>query len=89
LKNLGHIELAIDRNEVYEYYFMRHIYNSNNWLFDNYNKTMDEVSLFSKQNAINISKAYEAWMREWTPEKHARKIAEISSWVDSGNYRAR
>lgn len=84
LRSLGQINLKIDINEVYEYYFMRHLYNSNNWLFDNYNKTQEEVGGYAEQFTPKI---YEAWMREWTLAKNANILEKLDAFVESGKYR--
>lgn len=86
LKDLGRIELNIDKNEVYEYYFMKHIYNTNNWLFDNFSKMLEEVGGYYEQYT---SKVYGIWMREWTPAKHAEIIEKLNSFVESGKFRLR
>lgn len=84
LKNLDHIDLHIDKNEVYEYYFMKHIYNTNDWLFSNYKQMEEEVGGYSEQFT---SKVYGVWMREWTPARHAEINAALNSFIDSGDFR--
>lgn len=84
LKNLDHIDLHIDKNEVYEYYFMRNIYNTNDWLFSNYKQMEEEVGGYSEQFT---SKVYGVWMREWTPARHAEINAALNSFIDSGDFR--
>lgn len=84
LLNLDRIDLDINRNEVYEYYFMRHIYETENWLFDNYRQVEKEVGGYSEQFT---SKVYGVWMREWNPAKHAGIIAPLNSFVESGDFR--
>jgi hypothetical protein len=84
LKNLDHINLKIDRNEIYEYYFMRHIYNTNDWLFGNYKKMEEAVGGYSGQFT---SKVYGAWMQEWSSARHSDIIATLDSFVESGDFR--
>ena len=84
LHNLDHIDLKIDRNEVYEYYFMRNINNTNDWLFDNYRQMEKEAGGYSGQFT---SRVYELWVREWTSAKHAGIIAALNSFVESGDFR--
>lgn len=84
LKNLDRIDLHIDKNEVYEYYFMRNIYNTNDWLFSNYMQMEKEVGGYSEQFT---PKVYDAWMREWTPARHAEINAALNSFIDSGDFR--
>lgn len=87
LKQVGSLDLKIDKNEVYEYYYMRHLYHTNDWLFDNFNRTSIEVTSVTKQFAPNSPLVYEAWMRECTPEKHAKIMAKLDAFVDRGDYR--
>lgn len=84
LLNLDHIDLNIDKSEVYEYYFMKYIYNTSDWLFGSYRQMEEEVGGYSEQFA---PKVYGVWMREWTPSKHAGIIAALSSFVESGDFR--
>lgn len=84
LKNLDHIVLNIDKNEVYEYYFMKHIYNTNDWLFGNYRQMEEEVGGYSEQFT---PKVYGIWMGEWTPARHAGLFAALDSFVESGDFR--
>lgn len=84
LKNIDHINLNIDKNEVYEYYFMKHIYNTNDWLFSNYKQMEKEVGGYFEQFT---PKVYGAWMREWIPARHAGIIAALNLFVESGDFR--
>jgi len=84
LKNLDHIDLRINKNEVYEYYFMKHIYNTNDWLFDDYRQMEEYLGGYSDQFT---SKVYEYWMREWTQEKHRNVCETLERFIDSGEFR--
>lgn len=86
LSNLDKINLNINKNEVYEYYFMKFIYNTNNWLFSDYNQMEKEVGGYTKQFS---SKVYEVWMREWTSLKHENINATLNSFIESGDFRLR
>ena len=84
LRNLEQINLKIDINEVYEYYFMKHLYKSSNWLFDNYEKMQEELGGYYEQYSPKI---YEAWMLELSFAKHAGILEKLDIFVDSGEYR--
>jgi hypothetical protein len=84
LLNLDHVDLKIDKNEVYEYYFIRHIYNTDEWLFSNYKRMEEEVGGYSEQFT---PKAYGIWMQEWTPAGHAGIVAALNSFIESGDFR--
>ncbi len=84
LKNLDHIDLQINKDEVYEYYFMKNIYNTNDWLFDHYNDMEKEVGGYSEQFT---PKVYACWMREWNQKKHQNIIDTLDRFIDSGDFR--
>jgi hypothetical protein len=84
LTHLDHIDLNINKKEVYEYYFMQFIYNTNDWLFNDYKKMEEELGGYSEQFT---PKVYEAWIREWTPSRHKNINAKLNSFVESGDFR--
>ena len=84
LHNLDHIDLNIDKNEVYEYYFMRHIHNTSDWLFKDYKQMEKEIGGYYEQFSPQV---YGVWMREWGPAKHAEIISALSSFIESGDFR--
>lgn len=84
LHNLDHIDLNIDNNDVYEYYFMRHIHTTSNWLFKDYDQMEKEVGGYSEQFS---PKVYGVWKREWDPAKHAGIISGLTSFIESGDFR--
>ena len=84
LKSLDHLDLNIDKNEVFEYYFMKHIYNTNDWLFNNYMRMEKDVGGYSEQFT---SKVYGVWLQEWCPERHAAITAALNLFAESGDFR--
>jgi len=84
IKNLDHIELKIDINELYEYYFMKHIYNTNDWLFEHYDQMVDELGGYAGQFTPSV---YSYWLREWTPARHAEIIAALECFIESEDFR--
>jgi len=84
LRNLDKQSLKIDQSEVYEYYYMRFIYNTENWLFADYEKMMDELGGYNGQFTSNV---YEIWWREWTQEKHRGICKTLERFIDSGEFR--
>lgn len=83
LHNLDRIDLKIDKNEVYEYYFMKHLYNSNGWLFDDYAQMENELGGYYGQFTSNI---YQYLMKNFTITNHCDKIKALSSFIDSGDF---
>ncbi len=84
LSNLDYIDLEIDKKEVYEYYFMRFIYNTDDWLFNNYIKIEEELGGYYEQFT---PKVYEVWIREWTPSRHKNINSKLNSFIESGDFR--
>jgi len=84
LTNLDNIELQIDKKEVYEYYFMKHIYNTNDWLFNNYRQIEKDLGGYSAQFTPRV---YDYWIRQWNPDRHAEIIAALNSFVESEDFR--
>lgn len=84
IKNLDTISLNIDKNEVYEYYFMRNIFDAKDWLFDDYEATVQEMGGYYEQFT---TKVYDVWMKECTDQKHQKMLEKVASFIDSGNAR--
>lgn len=83
LHNLDKIDLKIDKKEVYEYYFMKHLYMKNNWLFDNHDQMIKDLGGYSKQFT---SKVYEYWIKNYTLVKHKNKISTLNSFIESKDF---
>ena len=85
LMNLKDINLSIDKQKVYEYYFMQFIYkDSDNWLFNNYKKFLKEIGEYSNQFT---SRAYKEFLDEFTQEKHERIINTFKKFIESKDFR--
>lgn len=84
LMSLDRLDFKIDKTQVYEYYFMRYIYNTENWLFDNYHQMIGDLGGY---NAQFTPRAYEKWLSEWSPQKHNDIILALEKFIESGNFR--
>jgi hypothetical protein len=84
LIGLDSLEFTIDKQQVYEYYFMRHIYNNENLFFDNYDAIIDKLGGYSKQFTPAI---YEEWLEEWSPEKHRAIVEAVKYFIHSSDFR--
>ena len=84
LTNLDNQNLLIDINEVYEYYFMKFIFNTENLFFDDYHKLIENIGGYKKQFEPLI---YDFWMKEYTQEKHINIIQAFEKFIDSGDFR--
>jgi hypothetical protein len=84
LMDLDHLDFRIDKTQVLEYYFMRYIYNTENWLFDDYNAMIRQIGGYYEQLT---PKVYEQWLNAWSPEKHLETLRALERFVDSGDFR--
>jgi hypothetical protein len=84
LENLNELALDIDKREVYEYYFMRNIYNTEDLFLEDYRSFIYKIGGYRKQfSAV----AYQEWLAEWTPEKHREIINGLRKFIDSQDFR--
>lgn len=84
LLSLETLEFEIDKKQVYEYYFMRYIYNTENMFFDSYQSTIGRLGGYNAQFGPEL---YEQWLDEWTPEKHKSILAAIHEFIISNDFR--
>ncbi len=84
LMNLDTLELKIDKAQVYEYYFMARIFNTQNLFFDDYEATIDAISGYDSQFT---PRAYEQWLAQWSPAKHQNLLSALKRFVSSGDFR--
>ena len=84
LLNLKKINFKIDKEQVYEYYFMKNIYNTENMFLKNYNLTINEIGGYDKQFTSII---YYKWLEEWTEEKHDFILKIIKEFIESNDFR--
>lgn len=84
LHGLDTLELSIDCNEVYEYYYMRHIFHTGDLFFDSYNSMLGRLGGYDNQFTPDV---YEQWINEWSPAKHDSLLTDIKSFVRAGEFR--
>ncbi len=84
LLGLDTLEFGIDTEQVYEYYFMRYIYNTEDLFFDSYETTEKALGGYKGQFSPTV---YERWLDEWSPEKHNAILAALRRFVQSGDFR--
>jgi len=80
----GSWAFRIDRKEVYEYYFMKFIYNTNDIFFDNYDGVVSALGGHKGQFSPVI---YDIWLSEWTEAKHKKLSDAVASFIRSGDFR--
>src|SRR5690606_16755054 len=84
LLNLDSLDLRIQKQQVYEYYFMRNIYNTESLFFENYDRTIAGMGGY---NAQFTPQAYEKWLAEWSPRRHEEIFKALGDFVRSGEFR--
>jgi capsule polysaccharide export protein KpsC/LpsZ len=84
LENLEGFNFRIDRRAIYEYYFMRYIYNTENLFFKDYNKAMAEISGYDSQFTPMV---YEKWLNEWSLQRHIEIAKALHDFISSGEFR--
>ena len=84
LHGLDTLELRIDRNQVYEYYYMRHIHHTGDLFFDSYESMVGRMGGYDSQFTPEV---YDQWINEWSSAKHDLLLAGLKSFVRSGEFR--
>jgi hypothetical protein len=84
LADLPNLKLNIDIRKVYEYYFMRYIFNTEDLFFDSYDSAVKELGGYAQQFT---PAAYDRWLKEWSPEKHEKISAALRTFIRSGDFR--
>jgi hypothetical protein len=84
LMNISKIEIVIDRQQVFEYYYMRNIYNTQDIFLEDYEKTLRDIGGYDAQfNPI----IYKAWLDSLTPIRHQDIISRLNKFINSGDFR--
>jgi len=84
LNNLNNLKLNIKKKEIYEYYFMTHMYYSKNWLFNDLALIEKKAGGFRK---IYNDKIYKIWLQEFSEKRHQKKDDIISGFIKSKDFR--
>ena len=84
LMNLKSQEITIDKNEVYEYYYMKFIYNTENWLFNSYSEAISKLGGYGNQFKPPV---YDYFLDELTEDKHKKLCKTINNFIESGDFR--
>ena len=84
LKNLDNLDYQINKEEIYEYYFMRHIFPDGNWLIEN-RKNMLEFT--EGYDGLFTYKMYEYWLKNYNLKKHNKINQSINIFLDSNDIR--
>jgi len=84
LKSVPHQPFEIDKQQVYEYYFMRHIFNTENIIFPSYDEAVDDLGGYYGQFEPEV---FDRWQNDWSPALHAAINTALNRFIASGNFR--
>ena len=84
LLDIDKLDFHIDKRQVYEYYFMRHIFNTEDLFFNSYAYTLEKLGGYDRQFTPAI---YEMWLDEWNLEKHQAITSALQTFIQSGDFR--
>ncbi len=84
LLNLDALDPKIDKQKIYEYYFMRHIFNTEDIFFKNYEKAVIDLDGYYGQFE---PKVYDRWLEDWSSERHQAIGKAMLSFIRSGDFR--
>jgi len=84
IRDLDHLPLSIDLDQVYEFYFMHHLYNTQDLFLDDYSGALDAMGGYSAQFTPAI---FDQWLAQWTPERHSLTMSALSRFIDSCDFR--
>ena len=84
LEDKKYTKYAINLNDVYEFYFMKNLYSSKSWLFDDYDKALDYVSGYSGQFTSLI---FKYWLDQWDISLHNKILKNVEAFIDSKKYK--
>lgn len=84
LLNLDRLDLKINKQKIYEYYFMRHIFSTEDIFFKNYDRAVDDLGGYYGQFE---PKVYDRWLEDWSPERHRAIVEAMRRFIRSGDFR--
>ena len=84
LLSLDDLQLNIDFEKVYEFYFMHHIHNSRNLFLDDYESMETNLGRYSAQFTPAI---FDYWLERWSPELHEQLEEALVRFVESQDFR--
>jgi len=86
LLNLPDQKLDIDIEEVYEYYFMAFINNTENWLFPDYEGFISKIGGYSNQFG---PVSYKEFIDNFNEQRHRQILSSLERFMKSGEYNFR
>jgi hypothetical protein len=77
-------EFKPDLRSVQEFYFMKNIFSSNNWLFSDYGKMVHDLGDYKKQFVPDV---YNYWIKSWSESRHDEIFKTLKSFIRSSDFR--
>ena len=79
--NAKKLKLKIKKNEIYEFFFMRYIYNKIGYIVD-----LDKFFKYNSYLDLFNNKFYEFFLKNFSKEDNNLKIKRFNNFVKSKNY---
>jgi len=84
LMNLDNQNLLIDKKDVYEYYYMRFIYNTENWLLDDHSSMIAELGGYRGQFEPQV---YDYFLEKYNVKRHQATVKTLGCFIESNDFR--
>ena len=81
--SLGNIRFRINKNKVYEYYYMNHLHFKKSWFFEDYNKFEKALGNYNNQFTY---KTYKYYLEKHKFNNCKKIFKKIEEFVDSKEY---
>jgi hypothetical protein len=75
-------KMQINKKEIYEYYFIKNLFFSKNWLFSNYENVLKKVGGYHNIFRIDF---YNFWLNNFSFENHQLILDELKKYISSNN----
>jgi hypothetical protein len=82
--NFPHLPLQVDMNDIYQFYFMKNIFNTNNLFVSDYNSVVNILGGYKHQFTPDF---YPIWISQFTPSSHTQILQGMTNYLCSADYR--
>jgi hypothetical protein len=82
--NLGGVSIDIDASEIYEYYFMKNIFNTENLFLENYAEVIRKIGGYGEQFKDEF---YNTWLESCSMDRHRQLTAALAAFIGSNDFR--
>ena len=81
--NLNKIDFKIDIEEIYEFYFMRHIFHNRKWLTRKHREMVKEIGGYNEQFT---NKLYDYWINNFSEKEHKKTENYLNNFINSNDF---